>query len=402
MTGILEAPKKTTVIRLRWPVVIICAYLLANAPGNWISPVYLQAFLVFYLISNCVLYFLSDRYFDSIFFYIPLVLFDTLVLTSSLMVSGQAGTMFYLSYFLIIVLCTIWQDIRGSIGIAVLISVLYGLLLYRTTGFQDPGVYVRFTFLFVVSIFYGYFTHILRAEKAQNEEAESARLRSITSLAAGVAHEVKNPLAILLQGVDYLSKKVSADDKNISLVLKNMHDAVKRADSIVRGLMDFSTLKQLKIVPENLNSIIEDSLMLVKNHLDRNQIEVIRELRNEIPHTSLDRNRIEQVFINLFMNAVDAMPDGGTLWVSTYIENHKRDKEMLVAKVENTGAGIRRDVLRHIFEPFVTTKRGMGGTGLGLSVVKNIIDMHHGRIQVSNRDRGGVSVTLGFKTESLM
>ena len=310
--------------------------------------------------------------------------------------------MFYLSYFLIIVLCTIWQDIRGSIGIAVLISVLYGLLLYKTTGFHDPSVYLRFVFLFVVSIFYGYFTHVLRAEKAQNEGAEAARLRSVTSLAAGVAHEVKNPLAILLQGVDYLSKKVSADDKNLSLVLENMRDAVKRADSIVRGLMDFSTLKQLKMVPENLNSIIEDSLLLVKNHLDRNQIEVVRELKTDIPHTSLDRNRIEQVFINLFMNAVEAMPDGGQLWVSTTIENHQRDKEMLVAKVENTGAGMRRDVLRHIFEPFVTTKRGMGGTGLGLSVVKNIIDMHHGQIQVSNRERGGVRVTLEFKTGTLM
>ncbi len=402
MTGIFEAPKKTTVIRLRWPVVIICAYLLVNAPGYWLPPAYFHGFLFFYIISTVALYFLDEQYFDSVFFYIPLVIFDTLVLTSSLMISGQVGTMFYLSYFLIIVLCTIWQDIRGSIGIAFLISVLYGLLLYKTTGFHDPSVYLRFVFLFVVSIFYGYFTHVLRAEKAQNEGAEAARLRSVTSLAAGVAHEVKNPLAILLQGVDYLSKKVDTDDKNLSLVLKNMRDAVKRADSIVRGLMDFSTLKQLKMVPENLNSIIEDSLLLVKNHLDRNQIEVIRELKTDIPHTSLDRNRIEQVFINLFMNAVEAMPDGGKLWVSTTIENHQKDKEILVAKVENTGTGMRRDVLRHVFEPFVTTKRGMGGTGLGLSVVKNIIDMHHGQIQVSNRERGGVRVTLGFKTGTLM
>jgi len=402
VTGILEAPKKTTVIRLRWPVVLICSYLLVNAPEHWLPAAFLHAFLVLYIVSNVVLYFLHERYFEPSYFYIPLVIFDTLVLTASLMVSGQVGTMFYLSYFLIIVLCTIWQDIRGSIGIAVVISILYGLLLYKTTGVHDPSVYLRFSFLFVVSIFYGYFAHVVRAEKAQTEGAEAARLRSVTSLAAGVAHEVKNPLAILLQGVDYLSKKVAADDKNLSLVLENMRDAVKRADSIVRGLMDFSTLKQLKMVPENLNSIIEDSLLLVKNHLDRNQIEVIRELEKDIPHTSLDRNRIEQVFINLFMNAVEAMPDGGKLWVGTYIENHKRDRELLIAKVENTGTSIRRDVLRHIFEPFVTTKRGIGGTGLGLSVVKNIIDMHHGEVQVSNRDRGGVKVTLGFKTEGVM
>jgi len=396
VTGILDVSKKTTVIRLRWPVVLICSYLLIHSSGDWVSPTILHSLLVLYLLSNGSLYFINEKLFDSTYFYIPLVLFDTLALTASLIVSGQVGTMFYLTYFLIIVLCTIWQDIRGSIIVAVLITILYGFLLFMTTDVNDPGVYLRFSFLFVVSIFYGYFAHVVRVEKVLNEEAEAGRLRSVSSLAAGVAHEVKNPLAILLQGVDYLSKKVPADDKNIDLVLENMRDAVKRADSIVRGLMDFSTLKQLNMVPDDLNSVIEDSLLLVKNHLDRSHIEVIRELKKDLPKASLDRNRIEQVFINLIMNAVEAMPNGGQLWVRTFIEYQKKEDRMIVAQVENSGQGIHKDVLRHIFDPFVTTKRSMGGTGLGLSVVKNIIDMHNGRVQVGNRDRGGVRVTLAF------
>lgn len=397
MTGILDAPKKTTVIRLRWPVVLICSYLLIHSRGGWFSPALLHSFIFLYLMSNGALYFVREKLFDSTFFYIPLVLFDTFALTASLVVSGQVGTMFYLTYFLIIVLCTVWQDIRGSIVVAALITILYGFLLFKTTEINDPSVYLRFAFLFVVSIFYGYFAHAVRVEKVMNEEAEAGRLRSVSSLAAGVAHEVKNPLAILLQGVDYLSKKVPADDKNIALVLENMRDAVRRADSIVRGLMDFSTLKQLNMVPEDLNSVIENSLLLIKNHLDRNHVEVMRDLKKDLPKPSLDRNRIEQVFINLFINALEAMPKGGRLWIKTHVDDQRKEHRMVVAEVENTGQGIHKEVLRHIFEPFVTTKRGIGGTGLGLSVVKNIIEMHNGRIEISNRERGGVRVSLAFK-----
>jgi signal transduction histidine kinase len=397
LTGIFDTPKKTTVIRLRWPVVLICSYLIIHSTGPWFSPVVLHTLLVLYLISNAVLYFVREQLFDSSYFYIPLVLFDTFALTASLIVSGQVGTMFYLTYFLIIVLCTIWQDIRGSIVVAVLITILYGFLLYHTTEVYDPSVYLRFCFLFVVSIFYGYIAHAVRVEKVLNEEAEAGRLRSVSNLAAGVAHEVKNPLAILLQGVDYLSKKVTVNDQNIALVLDNMKIAVRRADSIVRGLMDFATLKQLNLVPEDLNSVIDNSLLLVKNHLDRSHIEVIRDLASNLPKTSLDRTRIEQVFINLIMNAIEAMPQGGKLWVKSYVDYPKPGHRMVVSEVDNNGDSIRKDVLRHIFEPFVTTKRSIGGTGLGLSVVKNIIDMHAGTIQISNRERGGVKVRLAFR-----
>jgi len=151
MTGILDAPKKTTVIRLRWPVVLICSYLLIHSRGEWFSPALLHSFIFLYLMSNGALYFVREKLFDSTFFYIPLVLFDTFALTASLVVSGQVGTMFYLTYFLIIVLCTVWQDIRGSIVVAVLITILYGFLLFKTTEINDPSVYLRFAFLFLTT-----------------------------------------------------------------------------------------------------------------------------------------------------------------------------------------------------------------------------------------------------------
>ena len=101
--------------------------------------------------------------------------------------------------------------------------------------------------------------------------------------------------------------------------------------------MDFSALKELELVPEDLNSVIEKSLLLIKNQLDRNHVEVIRDLKMNLPQTNLDRNRIEQVFINLFMNAIEAMPEGGKLWVKTYahINWQKKDDRMIVADDKN-------------------------------------------------------------------
>ena len=170
--GIFEVPKKITVIRLRWLVVIICSYLLISSEGTWLSPTSVHAFILIYVLSNFVLYWVEDSLFDSSYFYSPLVIFDTLFVTASLVISGQVETDFYLAYFLIVILCTIWQDFRGLVVVAVLATLLYGYFLFKTNQTQDPSIYLRIPFLFVISLFYGYFAQVVRAEKALKEKAE--------------------------------------------------------------------------------------------------------------------------------------------------------------------------------------------------------------------------------------
>lgn len=170
--GILDVPKKLTVIRLRWLVVIICSYLLLSSHGTWVAPAFVNSFILFYIASNLALYLADDRLFDSTYFYSPIVIFDTFYVTVSLVISGQVATDFYLAYFLIIILSTIWQDFRGLIVIALLATILYGYFLFRTTLIHDPSVYLRVPFLFVISLFYGYFVQIARSEKALKEQAE--------------------------------------------------------------------------------------------------------------------------------------------------------------------------------------------------------------------------------------
>lgn len=248
--------------------------------------------------------------------------------------------------------------------------------------------------------------------ETQNELIQAEKLKVIGGLASGVAHEVKNPLAMILLGVDYLKKKIQPGDEKLSTTLKHMEDAIHRADGIVRGLLDFASLSKLDIARENLNSAVENSLRLVKIQLDQHRIQIISDLGEDIPDVKIDKNRIEQVFVNLFMNAINAMREGGGLTVRTYAKEltepgndvgrrrgdlFELGETVVIAEIEDNGPGIPKDILDKIFDPFFTTRRSNGGTGLGLSVVRNIIKMHNGKIEIENRKEGGVKITVIFK-----
>ncbi|MBI3319110.1 MAG: PAS domain S-box protein [Candidatus Omnitrophica bacterium] len=244
---------------------------------------------------------------------------------------------------------------------------------------------------------------------------QTAKLESVGRLAAGVAHEVKNPLAIILQGVDYLSKRLNGREEDTRTVLRYTADAVRRADAVIKGLLDFSTTRELTLTAEHLNTVLEQAFLLVKHELDVAHIMAVKMFQEPLPLLRIDRNKIEQVFVNLFMNAIQAMPRGGTLTVKTHVERLKEVGEdigwrvgdqlrigdsVIVTDVEDTGAGISDEVLERAFDPFFTTKPTGQGTGLGLTVSKKIIELHGGMIRIRNRARGlGVKVTVALKVE---
>lgn len=236
-----------------------------------------------------------------------------------------------------------------------------------------------------------------KLKTAQDQLVQSEKMGAIGRLASGVAHEVKNPLATLLQGVYYLNKKIDKKDSDITLTLQSMNNAVERADSIIKGLLDFASVSEMKRKPSRINAIIENSLSLVRNDISKKNIKVVKKLADALPLLNLDRMKIEQVFINLFTNAAHAMSNGGELTVRSYNKEDAGAKGIVIAEVEDTGVGVRREILDRIFDPFFSTRLNKGGAGLGLSIVKNIIDMHGGRIEIKNRDdRDGTRVTIAF------
>ena len=248
---------------------------------------------------------------------------------------------------------------------------------------------------------------------AQFQLIQAEKMQSVGRLAAGVAHEVKNPLAVLGMGADYLTKNLPNADAETKIILTDMNEAVRRADTIIRGLLDFSATRALDLNPHNLTAVLEQSLALIRHEL--NGIHVVKELASDLPPVQLDQNKIKQVFVNILTNGAHSMTAGGTITLRTYtkkleaedidpdLEQRFGDKfragqTVVVAEVLDTGSGIPDDKLPKIFDPFFTTKPAGKGTGLGLTVARKILELHGGDIDVCNRPEGGVRVAVTFKT----
>ncbi len=241
------------------------------------------------------------------------------------------------------------------------------------------------------------------AKSTQMQLVQAVKLESIGRLAAGVAHEVKNPLAVILFAVDYLKEAVPNQDENITVALTDAREAVIRADSVIRGLLDFSTATELTTDLQDINALVRRSMGLVKHSFTKGHVFVVEELEEGLPPALLDRNKVEQVLVNLMINAVDAMPEGGTLIVRTRkdrmvggpdvgvraTDTFRVGQGVVLIEIEDTGTGIDDKSKARLFDPFYTTKPPGKGTGLGLAVCKSIVALHGGTVKVANKEGGG-------------
>ena len=252
----------------------------------------------------------------------------------------------------------------------------------------------------------------VKLSEAQDQLIQAEKLNAIGLLASGVAHEVRNPLGIIIQGVNYLEKKLSAKEKDIFEILTMMKDGVKRADKIINGLLDFSRVTTLNLQSEDINSVLLTSLTLVKNQFIFENIEIIKELKTDIPKVLIDKNKIEQVCINILLNAAQAMPEGGKIIIRSYVKQleeiknglNRKDEDILmvgkkavILEFEDTGIGISQENISKIFDPFFTTRGPRGGTGLGLTVSQSILHMHKGLMHVESQVGKGTKITVILK-----
>lgn len=250
--------------------------------------------------------------------------------------------------------------------------------------------------------------HLLATNKelqeTQMQLIQAEKLESIGRLAAGVAHEVKNPLALLLLGVDYLSHGVDPDDANVDTILQQMRGAVDRADRIVRGLVDFSSQRALSREATELSRVLDEVLLLTKHELTRSNTQVTVKIEDDLPMVFLDMSKFEQVLINLIINAVHAMADASArqLTIRARAESledvaknegartrevFRRGDRVVILEIIDTGCGIAPSDTGRLFDPFFTTKATGLGTGLGLSVARRIVELHGGQLTLRNRAR---------------
>ncbi len=227
---------------------------------------------------------------------------------------------------------------------------------------------------------------------SQNQLAQAEKLKIIDEFAHGLSHEVKNPLAIILQGVDYLSTKVNKDDPSVTSTIGYMKDAIKRADKVIGDFLNFSSISALELEPADLSAVMDNSLVLVRHQLETHRIEVVKEYQPGLPLVKLDQDKITQVLVNLVLNAIQSMPEGGKIIIRSTLEQGQPIRVKL--EIEDTGQGMAADDLARAFDFFFTTKRSKGNIGLGLSTVKTILDMHGGEIKLENKESEGVKVTI--------
>jgi two-component system NtrC family sensor kinase len=226
----------------------------------------------------------------------------------------------------------------------------------------------------------------------ETQLAQADKLSSIGLLAAGVAHEINTPLAVISSYAQMLAKQLRGDAR-LSPVLDKITQQSFRAAEIANGLLNFSRTSTTEFRSTDLNQVVRDTLSLLEHQFKTAQILVELELADELPPIHGNPGKLQQVFLNLLLNAKDAMPGGGRLRIATLVNGH------VEAVISDSGSGIAPEHLKRIYDPFFTTKNLPGdrrGTGLGLSVSYGIIQEHAGKIHVESAIGAGTTFHLEF------
>lgn len=228
-------------------------------------------------------------------------------------------------------------------------------------------------------------------EETHERLVESEKMAALGRLAATLSHELRNPLAGLKGVSQLLSRKIPPKDTR-QPYLSIMLEEIERLDTIVEDLLHFARPRELKLEYIDGNQILEDMMMLHAEDFEQRGI-IVRKRLSKLPNVNVDRDKLKQVFVNILLNARDAMPGGGELLVSSGVTlrfNHSGD--MISFQFRDSGDGIPDEVLRNIFEPFYTTKAD--GVGLGLAVCKTIVEEHNGYITISSGHEAGDGGTV--------
>lgn len=234
-----------------------------------------------------------------------------------------------------------------------------------------------------VSVIFGILDDVTEKEQLELSLRQTQKMQAIGQLAAGVAHEVKNPLAVILLAAEGLGvNKDIIENERIQNKVEMIKTASKKANKVIMELLRFSRLADTEVEQIDLHQVIDDAYFLAHNRGKEKYIEFQKEFHNGPLMCLGNQVLLEQVFVNLFNNAIEAIERFGRVIVRTRVDNNPRGQRNIIVEVEDNGPGIPKEILPKIFDPFYTTKEAGQGTGLGLSTVFAIMEKHNGRVRV--------------------
>lgn len=308
-------------------------------------------------------------------------------------------------YYIPIILAAFWYGWRGGLGAAQLagLSYLPHIALHWQHQNYDYALnqYAEIALFFVIGAVTGWLGDQKRREHERaekiNSELQAAyadlrrtvgqllqaeRLSSLAEIASGVVHEVRNPLGAIKGAIEILEDELAEDSPRREFA----HIAkveVERIDKLVHEFLRFARPPKLSKTLTDVNALIASVSLLLDQQAASGNIRIKRELADDLPVVEIDAEQITQVLLNLAINALQAMPDGGTLYFKTY-----QTENSVTIEVEDTGGGIGSDALERIFDPFFTAKDK--GSGLGLSVAHKIVAQHEGKLIAANNPNGAL------------
>ncbi len=248
-----------------------------------------------------------------------------------------------------------------------------------------------------------------KLKETQNQLIQNEKIAALGRLASGLAHQIRNPLEIIIMGVEFLGSTLCNKDLNHEKSIEKIKEAVNRTNQIITDFLSFSRKSELKFESVDVCLLLDETVRLIEHRINVKKVKIERNYPEESLKVKADRNMLEQVFMNLLNNGIDAMSKGDKIRIKVnsnkamHVEDKigyrandyfKIGKKMTVVEFEDTGKGIPEDVLPKVFEPFFTTKKSGKGTGLGLSLAHLIIDRHYGKIDVQSEVNKGTKFTL--------
>lgn len=335
-------------------------------------------------------------------FYLVGLLFDLLFIFLFLMLTGGAASSFFLGFYILVALHSFYYGLREGFLVSIASSLIY-LVSYVKSGYPIhwTDFSIRIFFLFMLSVSSGLLTGMMKKDRerigqlnqrlresiesleaAQQKLIETTRLAALGRMTLDVAHEIRNPLVTIGGFARRCNEKIdpSLPEKKYSEIVV---DEVERLEKILRDLLTFSQGAPRRPKKISVKEAVDKGLEMLAEEVQEKQIRVVRDVAEDLPAVMGDEEQIQQVFMHIILNAVQAMDSDGVLTLRARPRVTK-GREFLSVEIEDTGMGIPRENLSRIFDPFFSTRNAGEGAGLGLSVSRRIVEEHNGRIEVES------------------